>query len=270
MKALKKNKQRIKEVKRDSEFKGEKGFYTNIVEELRVEDTKTYEEMLRMNYDTFKFILKAIEQDITPIALMSGGLKTISPGEGLTLTLRYLATGESRSLFFQFRISRRTISYIIQEVCRVIIKSLSGIYLRIPDTAERWNNTAEQFSLRWNFPNTIGAIDGKHITIQKPASGGSFYYNYKHTHSIVLMAVAGPDYECICADVGANGRCSDGRIWSNSNLSKQLEENSLGIPGPKNLTNSNSTTPYVYLGDDAFALETYLMKPYPQRGLTVE
>ena len=47
------------------------------------------------------------------------------------------------------------------------------------------------------------------------------------------MAVAGPYYECTYADVGANGRCSDGVIWSNSNLLKQLEENSLGIPGPK-------------------------------------
>ena len=103
-----------------------------------------------------------------------------------------------------------------------------------------------------------------------PAGGGSFYCNYKHTHSIVLMAVAGPDYECIYADVRANGRCSDRGIWSNSNLSKQLEETSPDIPGPKKLTNRNSTTPYVFLGDDAFALKTYLMKPYPQRGLTVE
>ena len=179
----------------------EKGFYTNIVEELRVEDTKTYEEMLRMNYDTFKFILKEIEQDITSIALMSGGLKSISPGEPLTLTLLYLATDEShRSLSFQFRISQRTISYIIQEVFRAIINdNLSDIYLKIPDIPERWNNTAEQFSLRWNFSNAIGSIDEKHIS--KPAGGSSFYYNYKHTHSIVLMAVAGPDYECIYADV---------------------------------------------------------------------
>ena len=94
--------------------------------------------MLKMNYDTFKFILKETEQDITPIALMSGGLKTISPGEQLTLTLRrHLATGEShRSLSFQFCISRRTISYITLEVCRAIIKSPSGIYLKIPDTPE--------------------------------------------------------------------------------------------------------------------------------------
>ena len=197
----------------------EKGFYTNIVEELQVEDTKAYGEMLRMNYDTFIFILKEIEQDITPIALMSGGFKTISPGERLTLILRYLATGQSHcSLSFHFQISRRTRSYIIQEVCRAIIKNLSGIYLRIPDTLERWNNIAEQFSLCRNFPNAVGAIARKHITIQKPAGGGSFYLNYKHTSSIVLMAVAGPDYESIYADVGGNSRCSDGGIWSNSNL----------------------------------------------------
>ena len=72
------------------------------------------------------------------------------------------------------------------------------------------------------------------------------------------MAVAGPVYECTYADVGANGRCSDRGIWSNSNLSKQLEENSLGIPGPKKLMNSNRTTPYVFLGDAVFALKTYL------------
>ena len=60
------------------------------------------------------------------------------------------------------------------------------------------------------------------------------------------MAVAVPDYECIYADVGTNSRCSDGGLWSNSNLPKQLEENSLRIPGPKKLTNGNSKTPYVF------------------------
>ena len=36
---------------------------------------------------------------------------------------------------------------------------------------EQWNRIGEQFSLRWNFLNAISAIDGKHITIQKPAGG---------------------------------------------------------------------------------------------------
>ena len=78
MKALKKKKQRIRGKKTQwIQRREEKKFYRNIVEELRVEDTKTYEEMLRMNYDKFKFILKDIEQDITPIALMSGGLTAV-------------------------------------------------------------------------------------------------------------------------------------------------------------------------------------------------
>ena len=43
----------------------------------------------------------------------------------------------------------------------------------------------------------------KHVVIRKPKNGGSFFYNYKHTHSIILMAIAGPNYECLYADVSS-------------------------------------------------------------------
>ena len=38
----------------------EKGFFNNIVKELRLEDTQGYSEMVRMNYDSFKFVLLKI------------------------------------------------------------------------------------------------------------------------------------------------------------------------------------------------------------------
>ena len=128
--------------------------------------------------------------------LAKGGLKPISPAERLTLTLRFLATGESfRSLSFQFRISKSAISHIVQEVCRAIIANLPCTYLKVPSKKIEWMKIAKQLYDHWNFPNALGAIDGKHITIQKPAGGGSFYYNYKHTHSVVILAISGPNYE---------------------------------------------------------------------------
>ena len=105
----------------------EKGFYTNIIEELRVEDTKTYEEMLRMNYDTLKFIPKEIEQDITPIALMSGGLKTISPGKALLYSWSRGATYFHSLLFSHWRISSffiLSVSYILKNN---IVHNLGGL-----------------------------------------------------------------------------------------------------------------------------------------------
>ena len=147
--------------------------------------------------------------------LAKGGLKPISPDERLTVTQHFLATGESfRYLSLQFRLSKSAFSYIVQEVYRMIIANLAGTYVKVPSAKSEWVEIAKQFYDRWNFPNALGAIDEKHITIQKPAGGGSFYYNYKHTHSVVLLAVAGPNYECLYADVGANGRCTDGGIWS--------------------------------------------------------
>ena len=81
-----------------------------LVEELRVEDTAGYKEMMRMNYETFREILTAIEPIITKRQVV-GGHKVIAPSARLTIALRFLATGETfRSLQFQFRMGKSTVS----------------------------------------------------------------------------------------------------------------------------------------------------------------
>ncbi|KAF2897014.1 hypothetical protein ILUMI_09163, partial [Ignelater luminosus] len=55
----------------------------------------------------------------------------------------------------------------------------------------------------WNMPNCIGAIDGKHISIQSPFKSGTRFYNYKHFYSIHLMAICDADYKFIFVDIGA-------------------------------------------------------------------
>ena len=71
-----------------------KGYYNNIVKELRFEDMQGLSDMFRMNYSTFQEVLMYIEYEITPNEVM-GGHMVIIPGERLTLTLRFLATGET-------------------------------------------------------------------------------------------------------------------------------------------------------------------------------
>ena len=53
------------------------------------------------------------------------------------------------------------------------------------------------------FPNCVGALDGKHILKRPPADSGSYYFNYKGTHSIILLVVVNADYEFVYIDVGA-------------------------------------------------------------------
>jgi hypothetical protein len=44
------------------------------------------------------------------------------------------------------------------------------------------------------------------------------------------MAVAGPDYGCIYADVGTNGRVADGGVWNMCSLSKSIDDVTISFP----------------------------------------
>ena len=66
-----------------------------------------------------------------------------------------------------------------------------------PNTTEEWMNISQKLEHRWNFPNALGAIDGKHIVMNKPWHAGSEYYNYKGSESINLMAMCDGEYRCV-------------------------------------------------------------------------
>jgi hypothetical protein len=63
------------------------------------------------------------------------------------------------------------------------------------------------------LPPLYWAIDGKHVEIRKPPGTDSYFFNYKNTFSVILMAVANANYKFVAVNVGRNRRCSDGGVF---------------------------------------------------------
>ncbi|XP_052769017.1 uncharacterized protein LOC128209156 isoform X1 [Mya arenaria] len=153
------------------------------------------------------------------------------------------------------------------EVCQAIYDVYEDEMWATPQTEDEWRPVAEGFGDRWNFPHCCGAIDGKHVAIKKPPKSGSLYYNYKGFFSIVMLAVVDSNYKFIWVDVGSPGSCSDADIFNRSRLEPGLREGTIGLPQPDSLPNDDRDTPYNMVGDDAFPLRQYMLKPYPHRHL---
>ena len=128
-------------------------------------------------------------------------------------------TGNSlKSLKTAFHVGHSTISIIVNETCHALCTVLYSKCLTLPRTEVEWETIADDFMKRWEMPNCIGALDGKHIIMQTVANTWSTYYNYKGEHSIVLMALVDAHRRFICVDIGCNGIVSDGGVWDGTSL----------------------------------------------------
>ncbi|XP_040193323.1 protein ALP1-like isoform X1 [Rana temporaria] len=192
----------------------------------------------------------------------------LPPVERLIITLRYLSTGQSiASLHYSFRIGRSTASYIIRDTCSAIWEVLKPIVFK-KTAAEDWEKISQVFWERCNFPNCLGAIDGKHIRIVKPMASGSQYFNYKKYFSFVLMAVADANYCFTYIDIGSYGSSADSAIFGNSSFGQLLRTDGLDLPQNSPLPGTNGPPlPSVFVGDEAFALNTHLLRPYSGHNL---
>lgn len=181
---------------------------------------------------------------------------------------RYLATGDLLlSIALAYRIGESTASSVIKHTCMVLNKVLSPLYLA-PPTSEKWKEIAANFLQDWNIPNCVGSFDGKHINIQAPPNSGSVYFNYKKNFSIVLMAACDSNYKFTLIDVGANGSISDGSIFASSEIGQAIKHEELDVPqGQIQLPGSDESTPYFFIGDQAFPLMKNFMRPYAGRRL---
>lgn len=107
----------------------ERGSFSFLMNDLS-SDAPSFVNYIRMNAETFNYILGKIEKDIKKEDTLMR--KSISPAEKLAATLRYLATGESyKSTDYQSLLSTSHLCAAIPEVCEAIWKNLKDEYLKV-------------------------------------------------------------------------------------------------------------------------------------------
>ena len=257
-------------IRRIYEERQEKGEFHLLVKDLRLFDHLYFFKCFRMSPSTFEKLLSWVGPFLTKQE--TNMREPVSASERLCLTLKFLASGDAQcSIAASYRISAAVVSRTINETCSILWNELKNQgFLNVPSTAEDWKKISKVFEERWNFPHALGAIDGKHVVMQCPARGGSSFFNYKKTHSLVLLGVCNGSYEFIMVDIGDSGRQSDGSVYANSNLGYSIKNNTLNIPCPGKIGNSEKEFPHVFLGGDAFGLKLYLLKLYPGQNLPLD
>ncbi|XP_043212254.1 putative nuclease HARBI1 [Amphibalanus amphitrite] len=247
------------------------GEFHTLVQELRQHDPEGHRRYFRMSVIEFDEILVKIEPAITK---QTTHLRDPIPAaERLAVTLRFFAAGGTmKSVAESYRLGFATIRLIIIETCRAIWEVI-GPDVLAPPTPEQWRQHALDFEQHWQFPNCIGAVDGKHVQMEKPINSGSINFNYKGFCSIILMAVVDAKCRFTYVSVGANGQESDGGVWGDCDLGQMLEAqrgDGRVLPGPALLPGSAEVAPHVIVGDEAFPLREHLMRPFPGAALTTD
>ena len=111
------------------------------------------------------------------------------------------------------------------------------------------------------FRTCAGAIDGLSFAMREPfaseTSHPAHYKNQKGFFSINVQAIADSNYEFLLASMETSGTTHDWLSWQCSPLFAKLEE--AGLPRG-----------FWIACDNAYVCSSYMMTPYPDRGIVQE
>lgn len=106
-----------------------RGSFSMLMRELS-SDVSSFFSYIRMDQNTFQYILNGIESDITKQNTIMR--QSIPADEKLPATLRFLATGETyASTNYQTRLSDSFLSNAVPQVCAAIWNKFKGEYLKV-------------------------------------------------------------------------------------------------------------------------------------------
>ena len=133
----------------------------------------------------------------------------------------------------------------------------------MPNSEDTFRDKMLDMEELWQFPCCWAAIDGCHIPLKCPPGGLQAckeYHNFKNFYSIVLMALVDSHYRFVWGSCGYPGNSHDSIILQSTELWSSIKSGN-GLPSIGKTIGKHSVPPLI-VGDSAFPLATWLMKPY--------
>nr|XP_048679537.1 uncharacterized protein LOC125623755 [Caretta caretta] len=221
---------------------------------LQVWDDSQWLRNFRMRRGTFMELCDLLSPALKRMNTKMRAALTVE--KRVAIALWKLATPDSyRSVGNQFRVGKSTVGAAVMQVAHAIKDLLISRVVTLGNVQVIVDGFAAM-----GFPNCGGAIDGTHIPILAPEHQAAEYINRKGYFSIVLQALVDHMGRFTNINVGWPGKVHDARIFRNSGLFQKLQEGTL-FPDQK-ITVGDVEMPICILGDPAYPLMPWLMKPY--------
>ena len=221
-----------------------------------------WKEHFRVTLPTFEYICNLVRPDLQK---QQTRMRTpISVEERVGLALWRIATGNSfRTCGLQFGYGKSTAKCICEEFEKALARKKDQ-FIQFPVTREDIQNSIDEFEEKYGIPQIVGAIDGCHIEINAPPRNREDYYNRKQHYSVVLQGIVDSNLKFLHASVGYPGSIHDSRVLRLSGIYDQAESEQI-LSAPIRDLGGTNIRPLI-VGDSAYPLSSWLIKPYQDRG----
>ena len=160
-----------------------------------------------------------------------------------------------------FNVGKSTVIEAVQDIVKGLYE-LCDKYIKFPETIAEVSSSIATFGDLTNLPNVVGAIDGSHIRIKAPNDSAPDYFSRYQQHDFIIQAIVDGKKVFMDFACGYPGSMHDARVLRRSTIFQRAEQKNV-LTQPTVNVNGHDIGPYL-LGDSAYPLSPWLMKPYPE------
>ena len=222
-----------------------------------------FKKAFRVSRKTFTVILNRIRHVLERKNVVE---EPVEPALRLAICLYRLGRGTYYHTISELcGLGVSTCATITSEVSEAIVEVLweESVNKYMPHSEEEFRNKVVDMEEMWQFPCCWSAIDGCHIPLKCPPGGLESckeYHNFKNFYSIVLMALVDSHYRFVWGSCGYPGNSHDSIIFKSTELWSNIESGNVLPSIGKKI--AKQTVPPLIVGDSAFPIAPWLMKPY--------